>query len=146
MSSGGSSSGKGFSIGTRKGGRKGPLIVWEGSVGSDSFFEVVYEFSVESKSDFSNEAPLRVYDNRKEDWPKCIYGEDCLVQMCADGTDGGRHFFKCPRAWVILRTICLLNMVVLFCTTNTTFLLQSSDTPENCGFVMWVDPSPIHPH
>ena len=37
-------------------------------------------------------------------------------------------------------------MVVLFCTTNTTFLLQSSDTPKNYGFVRWVDPPPIHPH
>ena len=98
MSSGDSSSRKGFGIGTGKGGRKGPLIVWEGSVGSDSFSEAVYEFPVLSKSGFSNEASLRGYDNHKEDWPKCIHGEDCLVQMCADGMDGGRHFFKCSRA------------------------------------------------
>ena len=98
MSSGDSSSRKGFGIGTGKGERKGPPIVWEGSVGSDSFSEAVYEFPVESKSDFSNEPPLRVYNNRKEDWPKCIHGEDCLVQMCADGMDGGRRFFKCSRA------------------------------------------------
>ncbi|KAG2657771.1 hypothetical protein PVAP13_1KG172300 [Panicum virgatum] len=41
--------------------------------------------------------------------------------MCAEGVDGGRRFFKCPRAWF-------------------------SDAPENCGFTRWVNPSPIHPH
>ncbi|KAG2617291.1 hypothetical protein PVAP13_3NG179762 [Panicum virgatum] len=50
-----------------------------------------------------------------------MYGEDCLVQMLAEGTDGGRRFFKCPRAWAF-------------------------NAPENCGFVRWVDPPPIHPH
>ena len=98
MSSGDSSSRKCFGIGTGKGGRKGPPIVWEGSVGSDSFSEAVYEFLVLSKSGFNNEASLRGYDNHKEDWPKCIHGEDCLVQMCTDGMDGGRRFFKCSRA------------------------------------------------
>ena len=100
--SGGSSSRKASGAGRGKGGRKGPPIVWEGSLGPDFFFEVVYEFPVESKSDFSKDSPLRGYDSRKEDWPKCRQGEDCLVQMCAGGVDGGRRFFKCPRAWVIL--------------------------------------------
>jgi hypothetical protein len=97
--SGGSSSGKGFCTRSGKGGRKGPPIVWEGSVGSESYSEAVYEFPVESKGEFNQEKPLRGYDDRKEDWPKCMHGEGCLVQMCAERTDGGRRFFKCPRAW-----------------------------------------------
>ena len=90
--SGGSSRGRG------KG--KGTTIVWEGSLGPDFFEEALYErFPVESKSDFTKEAPLRGYDERKEEWPKCMHGEDCLVQMFTEGIDGGRRFFKCPRAW-----------------------------------------------
>jgi hypothetical protein len=54
-------------------------IVWEGSLGSDEFDEPVYHFPVESKSDFTKECPLRGYDNQKEDWPKCMHGEDFLV-------------------------------------------------------------------
>jgi len=46
------------------------------------------------------------------------HSEDCLVQMCTDGMDDGRRFFKCPHVW-------------------------SSDAPENCGFTRWVDPAPI---
>ena len=75
----------------------------------------MYEFPVESKSDFTNESPLRRYDNPKEDWSKCMYGEDCLVQMLADGTDGSRHFFKCPRAWVMLSTKGVLDMFNSHC-------------------------------
>ena len=37
---------------------------------------------------------LKWYDNRRETWPKCRHGEDCLVQMCTDGMDGGQRFFK----------------------------------------------------
>jgi len=68
------------------------------------------------------------------------------VQMCAEGTDGGRCFFKCPQAWVILTSTSLLNMVLLFRICNTTLLLQSYTAPENCEFARWVDPAPIHPH
>ena len=68
-----------------------------GSISPEFFSEAVYEFPVESKSDFTKETPLRGYDNRIEDWTKCMHDEDCLVQMCAEGTDGGRHFFKCPK-------------------------------------------------
>jgi hypothetical protein len=92
--SGGSSSGKGFGSRRGKGGRKGPPIVWEGSVGPKSYLEAVYEFPVESKGEFTKEKPLRGYDDRKKDWPKCMHGEDCLVQMCVEGTDGGLCFFK----------------------------------------------------
>ena len=91
-------------------GTKGTPIVWEVSFGSDFFEEPVYQFPPESKSDFTKECPLRGYDNRKEDWPKYMHSEDCLVQMFTKGIDGGRRFFKCPRAWVIAITFRLLNM------------------------------------
>ena len=94
--SGGSSSGKG------KGGRKGPPVVWDGLLGPDLFPEPIFEFPAQSKREFTRETPLRRYDNRKEDWPKCRHREDFLVQMCTDGMDGGRRFFKCPRAWVTI--------------------------------------------
>ena len=87
MASGGSSSGKGFGLGRGKGSRKGPPIVWPGSIGPEDFPEAVNEFPVESRSDFTKDSPLRWYDNRIEDWPKCMHGEDCLVQMCVKGTD-----------------------------------------------------------
>ena len=83
----------GGSCGRGKAGRKGPPIVWKGSIGPDFFPEAVFEFPV--KRDFINDTPLRGYDNRKEDWPKCMHGKYSLVQMCDNATDGGRHFFKC---------------------------------------------------
>jgi len=89
------------------------------------FSEEVYKFPVESKSDFSDDSPLRGYDPCKEDYSRCMHGKDCLVQMCAEETDGGRCFFKCPQAWVILTSTSLLNMVLLFRICNTTLLLQS---------------------
>jgi hypothetical protein len=120
--------------------------VWEGSVGSESYSKAVYEFPVECEGEFTKEKPLRGYDDRKENWPKCMYAEDCLVQMCAEGTDRGRRFFKYPRAWVIVTTFRLLHMFLFFCTTYMRYLLQPSDAPENCGFIRWVDPPPRHPH
>ncbi|CAN6314808.1 unnamed protein product [Urochloa humidicola] len=121
--SGGSSSGKGFGYGKGKGkgARKGPPIVWEGDLGPEYFGEAVWEFPVESKSDFPKDKSLRQYDNRKEDWPKCMHGEDCLVQIITNHAHGGRRFYKCPRAW-------------------------ASHAPENCGFVRWVDPPPLYPY
>ena len=123
MSSGDSSSRKCFGIGTGKGGRKGPPIVWEGFIGPEFFLEAVYEFPGESKSDFTKNSPLRGYDNCREDWPKCMHGEDCLVQMCAEGVDGGRRFFKYPRAWIIVTTMHLLNIFPLFCPTYERYLM-----------------------
>ena len=81
--------------------------MWEGSLGPNFFEELVYQFFPESKSNFTKECPLRGYDNMKEDWPKCMHGEDCLVQMFNEGMDGGRSFIKCPRAWVIAISIRL---------------------------------------
>ena len=98
--------------------------MWEGSIGPDFFSKAVYEFLVESRSDFTKETPLRGYDNRREDWPKCMHGEDCLVQMCDEGTDGGRRFFKCPRAWVILSTKGVLDMFNMYCMIYTTFCVS----------------------
>ena len=89
---------------------KGTPIVWEGSLGPNFFEELVYQFPPESKSDFTKEFPLRGYDNQKEDWPKCMHGEDYIVQMFTEGIDEGRRFFKCPRACVIAITFRLLNM------------------------------------
>ena len=108
--------------------------MWEGSIGPEFFLEAVYEFSVESKSDFTKETPLIGYDNRREDWPKCMHGEDCLVQMCAEGTDGGRRFFKCPRAWVILTTNCVWNMFIMYCITCTRFSVLGIQ----CSRELWV--------
>ena len=134
----------GLSRGREKG--KRTTIVWEGSLGPDFLEEALYErFPVESKSDFTKEAPLRGYDERKEEWPKCMRGDDCLVQMFTKGIDGGHRFFKCPRAWVIAITICFFNMF-LFYTTYMTYLLQSFLAEENYGFTRWVDPRPIYPH
>ena len=49
--------------------------MWEGSLGLDFFEEPLYErFLVESRSDFTKETPLRGYDERKEEWPKCMCG------------------------------------------------------------------------
>ena len=124
MASGGSSSGKGFGLGRGKGARKGPPIVWPGSIGPEDFPEVVYEFPIESRSDFTKDSPLRGYDNRIEDWPKCMHGEDCLVQMCAKRTDGGRCFFKCPRAWIILSTKGVLDMFNMYCMIYTIFCVS----------------------
>jgi hypothetical protein len=143
---GGSSSEKGFGTGRGKGGRKGPPIVWEGSVCPESYSEAMHEFPVERKGEFTKEKPLREYGDRKEDWPKCRHGEDCLVQMCVEGTNGGRCLFECSRVWVTVTTIHLLDMFLFFSKTYMRYLLQSSDAPENCGFVRWVDPPPLHPH
>lgn len=90
MSSGGSSRGKGR--------KNEPPAVGEGSLGPDFFGEALLEFPVQSTSDFNKNNPLRSYDNRREAWPKCMHGEECLVHTA----DGGRRFYKCPRAWVII--------------------------------------------
>jgi hypothetical protein len=58
----------GFTSGRGKGAAKGTPIVWLGSLGLDFFEEALYErFLVESKSDFTKEAPQRGYDERKEE-------------------------------------------------------------------------------
>ena len=44
-----------------------------------------------------------------------MHDENCLVQMLTEGTDGGRHFFKCPRAWVMLSTKGVLDIFNIYC-------------------------------
>ena len=119
--SGGSSSAKGFSRDCGKGGKKGPPIVWDDgpTVGLEFFGEAVYEFPVECKSDFTKDSPLRGYDYHMEEWPKCSHGENCVVQMMAEGTDGGRCFFRCPRAWVIAITLRFHKLFLMFSKINT---------------------------
>jgi hypothetical protein len=71
----GSSQGKGLGNGRAKGVGKGAYY----------FEETSYEFSIQSKRDFNKEVQLRSYNNRRQDWSKCMYGEDCLVQMFVEG-------------------------------------------------------------
>ena len=66
--------------GKGKGVTKGNPFLCEGPLGPEDFEEAVYDrFPIKSKHDFPKEAPLRGYDDRKEEWPKCMHGEDCLV-------------------------------------------------------------------
>ena len=119
--SGRSYSAKGFGRGSGKGGRKGPPIVWDDgpTVGPEFFGEAVYKFPVECKSNFTKNSPLRGYDHRREEWSKCSHGEDCVVQMMTDETDGGRRFFRCPRAWVVAITLRFHKTFVMFSKINT---------------------------
>jgi hypothetical protein len=78
--SAGSSRGKGCGGGKGKEGMKGEPVLWEGSIGPNIFEEALYErFPIESKSDFNRDAPLRGYNDHKEEWPKYMLGEECLV-------------------------------------------------------------------
>jgi hypothetical protein len=54
-------------------------------LGLDFFEETTYNFPVQSKRDFNKEVWLRSYNNRKEDWPNCMHGEDYLVKMFVEG-------------------------------------------------------------
>jgi hypothetical protein len=76
-------------------------------LGPEQFTEALERFPEQSKSEFNSDMPLKNYDKRREDWPKCMHGEDCLVQMYGEGMEGGRRFFKCSRAWVISRIYLL---------------------------------------
>jgi hypothetical protein len=103
---------------------KGDHNAWDGSLGPEDFSEAVERFPEQSKGDFSREAPLKNYEKWREPWPKYRHGEDCLVQMFTDGgSDGGRRFFKCPRAIVISSTYLLLNMFIGWATPNKIMFL-----------------------
>ena len=117
MSGGGSLGGKGVGSARGKGGKKGGPIVWEGSLGPEFYDEPVFEFPLESKRDFNHECPLRGYDSRKEDWPRCRHGLDCVVQMCTDENDGAVHrFFRCPKGWALLVFyILFFEIFFMFC-------------------------------
>jgi hypothetical protein len=48
-----------------------------------------------------------------------MHGEDCLVQMFVEGgIDGGRHFFRCPYAYVNINSNPLFYMILLLSETN----------------------------
>jgi hypothetical protein len=66
-------------------GGKLPPICFDGPLGLDFFEEATFNFPIQSKRDFNKEVRLRSYDNSKEDWPKCMHGENCLVQMFVKG-------------------------------------------------------------
>jgi hypothetical protein len=52
---------------------KGPPICYDGPLGPNYFEEASDEFLVQSKSDFNKKVRLKSYDNRREDWPKCMH-------------------------------------------------------------------------
>jgi hypothetical protein len=126
--------------------RKGPLIVWEDSLGPYSFEEPIEQFPLESKSDFTRERPLKSYDNRTEDWPKCRHGEDCVVQMYNDFDGGGRRFFRCPRGFVFPFNSHFSYLHLVCKNTYWYMCFPDSNCLDNCGFTRWVDPPPIYPH
>jgi hypothetical protein len=102
-----------------------PLICFDGPLVTDCFEEALFNFLVQSKIDFNKEVRLRSYDNKREYWPKCMHGEDCLVQMFIEGgIDGGRGFFRCPYAYVNINSnilfymiFCWVKLTVNICTT-----------------------------
>jgi hypothetical protein len=98
---------------------KGPPICYDGPLGPNYFEEAAYEFLVQSKRDFNKKVRLRSYDNRREDWQKCMHGEDCLVHMFVErGIDGGRCFFRCPYAYVNINYNPLFYKILLLSKTN----------------------------
>ena len=66
--------------------------------------------------------------------------------MMTEGEDGGRRFFKCPRAWVPVTNLYLLPVSHSIPILYPRYMFQSSADLDGCGFVRWVDPAPIHPH
>ena len=53
-------------LGKEKGEERETPIIRKGPLGPDSFPKPVFEFPPQQKSDFTNETPLRQYDNRRE--------------------------------------------------------------------------------
>jgi hypothetical protein len=66
--------------------------------------------------------------------------------MFTEGLDGGHHFFKCPRTWVIAFKILYSNLFLDCSTSYRIYLLQCLESKENYGFTRWIDPRPIYPH
>ena len=76
-------------------------ITWPGSFCPSYYLPPPPELPLEQKSDFTHpHGQLRHYDDREEEWPKCVHGDDVVVQMYDGGCDSGRRFFRCPRAQV----------------------------------------------
>jgi hypothetical protein len=115
----GSPRGKGVGNDRQKDGGKLPPMCFDGPLGPNFFEEAVFNFLVQSKKYFNKEVRLRSYDNRREDWPKCMHGEDCLVLMFVDGgIDGGRRFFRCPYVYVKINSNPLFYIILLLSETN----------------------------
>ena len=91
-------------------GKGGAPVVWPGSYGPDWYPDPLEHFPLQGKKDFRPPVFLRPYDTRKEEWPKCCHGENCVMQVYHAGPeDGGRLFFRCPRGWVSnLHSVVLL--------------------------------------
>ena len=75
------------------------------ALGPDMYLEASEEFlehfPLQEKRDFGPNNPLRTYERRKPvKWPKCVHGENCIVQVNQGEIDGGRRFWRCPRGWV----------------------------------------------
>ena len=66
--------------------------------------------------------------------------------MFTKGINGGHRFFKCPWAWVIAITFCLLIMFLEYPYNSQDILIVVFRVRKNCGFTRWVDPRPIYPH
>ncbi|KAJ1256958.1 hypothetical protein BS78_K261700 [Paspalum vaginatum] len=77
-------------------------------------------FSLQDKSDFGPNSPLRPYERRKPvHWLRCMHGEYCIMQVHHDDIHGGRRFWRCPRAY-------------------------SYSAPDSCRFTKWVDPPALY--
>jgi hypothetical protein len=69
--------------------------------------------------------------------------------LSADVCRGDRwrsSFLQMPASLGNCYYISFVIYISLLFTTYMRYLLHSSDAPENCGFVRWVDPPPLHLH
>jgi hypothetical protein len=80
-------------------------------------------FQYKVKSDLDKEVRFWSYDNRREDWTKCMHSEDCLMQMFVEGRIGGDPcFFRCPFAYVNITYNPLFYMILVLSKTNSKHL------------------------
>jgi hypothetical protein len=98
-----------------KGKEKGTdLVFWLGCYGPDWYPDPQEYFPLQGKKDFHPPSRLRPYDNRKEEWPKCCHGDNCVVQVYSDGgLHEGRRFLRCPRGWVSLTTRFIVLLIFI---------------------------------
>ena len=99
-------------------------VVWPRSYGPDWYPDPLENFPLQGKKYFRTPSRLRPYDNRKEEWPKCCHGDNCVVQVYSNGgLHGGRRFFKCPRRWVSLTTHFIVLLIFIH-TNKTTYSIE----------------------
>ena len=76
------------------------------TLGPEVYFESPPEFKehfpIQEKRDFGTQNRLKPYEPRRKavNWPKCMHGELCIVQVYDGEIHGGRRFWRCPRGWV----------------------------------------------